>query len=261
MLGVHPYLSPGELVARFTPLARYLAHATGRQVEVRVGRSYAEHINALGTGLIDLAYMGPASYVTMTRQFGPRPLLVRQVINHDPLLKGEIVVRQNSPIRTLGDFQGKCFYFGDANSTMSHILPELTLARAGVPLSRLGSYHTLDGHNNIALGILSGDCDGGAVKSEVYEAFKLRGLRAVADLPEVADHVLVASNHLPPELVQKLRQALLKLNQDPDGPRIMTAIHPHMTALVPARDSDYDSLRHLMESAAHMNPAKVPISP
>ncbi len=261
LLGVHPYLPPDELMVRFTPLARYLARTTGRQVEVRVGRSYAEHINALGTGLIDIAYMGPASYVTMTRQFGPMPLLARQVINDDPLLKGEIVVRQDSPIKTLSDFKGKCFYFGDVHSTMSHILPELTLARAGVPLSRLGSYRTLDGHENIALGILSGDCDGGAVKSEVYDAFKPRGLRAVAELPEVADHILVASHHLSPELVKKLRQAILNLSQDPDGHHIMTSIHPHMTALVPVRDSDYDSLRTLMESAARTKPDQATVSP
>lgn len=251
ILGVHPYLPPHELIERFTPLARYLSRATGRQVEVRVGQTYAEHINALGTGLIDIAYMGPASYVTMTRQFGPRPLLARQVINHDPLLKGEIIVRQDSPIKTLSDFRGKCFYFGDVNSTMSHILPELTLARAGVPLSQLGSYRSLKGHDNIALGVLSGDCDGGAVKSEVYEAFKSRGLRVVAELPEVADHVLVASNHLPPELVRQLRQAILDLNHSPEGHHVMTSIHLHMTGLVPARDSDYASLRELMATAAH----------
>ena len=99
VLAVQPYLPPEEIVRRFTPLAEALAGTVGRPIVVRVGVTYAENIASIGTDSVDIAYMGPASYVRMTGRYGTKPLLARQVINGDPMLHGEIFVRQDSPIR------------------------------------------------------------------------------------------------------------------------------------------------------------------
>jgi phosphonate transport system substrate-binding protein len=248
ILGIHPYLPHDELITRFTPLANYLAGSIGRPVVVRVGRDYAEHIKAIGNDMIDIAYMGPAPYVEMVEKYGRKPLLARQVINDTPYLKGEIIVRQDSPLKSLTELKGKCFLFGDVNSTMSYIMPHHMLEHAGVPLSSLGSYKFLEGHKNVALAVLAGTCDAGAVKQEVFQEFEPKGLRALAELPLVVDHLFVASGKLPAPLVRKLRKAFIALNGLPEGKGIMASIHPDMTALVPPKDQDYDSLRTLMKS-------------
>ena len=249
ILGVHPYLPHNEIISRFTPLADYLAQAIGRPVTVRVGRDYNEHIEAIGSDSIDIAYMGPAPYVQMMAKYGRKPLLARQVINDSPFLQGEIVVRQDSKLSSLKELKGKNFCFGDSNSTMSSLLPQRMLENAGVPLSRLGNYKFLEGHQNVALAVLAGNCDAGAVKREVFQEFESRGLRVLAEMPQVADHVFVASAKLPAPLVGKLRTAMLALNTQPGGRAIMGKIHPDMTALVAPKDGDYNSLRTLLKVA------------
>lgn len=250
ILGVHPYLPHDEIVARFTPLANYLSRSLGQPVTVRVGRNYEEHIEAIGTDSIDIAYMGPVPYVKLTETFGKKPLLARQVINNDPYLRGEIIARRDSTIRALSDLKGKCFVLGDPNSTMSSVLPKIMLEQSGVRMTDLARTLVMEGHKNVALTVLAGDCDAGAVKREVYQEFAAKGLRVVAELPLVSDHLFVASSKLPPSLIQKLRQAFLKLNRLPEGKAIMASIHPQMTALVAPKDSDYDNLRALFNSKA-----------
>jgi phosphonate transport system substrate-binding protein len=246
ILAVHPYLPTEEIVSRFTPLANYLGRAIGRPVEVRVGRDYAEHMEAIGSDSVDIAYIGPSLYVEMIERYGMKPLLVRQEVNNQPYLSGEIVVRQDSPIQTLADLKGKSVIFGDPNSTMSFIVPKRMLELAGVPLQSLGSYQHVEGHKNVALAVLAGDFDAGAVKDEVFAEYSKKGLRSLAHSPMVADHLFLTSNKLPTVLVDRLRSLMLNLNESPQGKSIMKAIHPQMTRLVPASDGDYDSLRRYM---------------
>ena len=63
----------------------------------------------------------------------------------------------------------------------------------------------------------------------------------------MSDHVFVASSKLPGELVRKLRTALLQLDRDPKGAAILQSVTKGMTALVPVKDSDYDTLRAVLK--------------
>src|SRR3989344_9467952 len=75
ILAVHPYLPVKEIVTRFTPLADYLGNEIGRPVSVRVGSDYQEHIVYVGKDEADIAFMGPAPYVTMLANYGKKPIL------------------------------------------------------------------------------------------------------------------------------------------------------------------------------------------
>lgn len=245
ILAVHPYLPSDEIQKRFTPLADYLGKQLGRQVQVRVGRDYEQHVEAVGLDSVDIAFMGPASYVKMVARYGAKPLLARIEINGKPILSGYIVTRVNSTLRTLADLRGKRFAFVDPDSTMGTIVPRHVMQQAGVGLRQLGAYQHLGGHKDVALGVLNGDFDAGAVKSEVYDELAPRGLRVLAKLPDVSEHLFVTRADLPARQVAFLRQALLQLKSAPNGAAILRAINKDMTAMVPVVDADYDSLRKL----------------
>ena len=248
ILAVHPYLPAPEIHRRFGPLASHLGRALGRPVQVRVGQDYDQHIAAIGHDQVDIAFLGPASYVRMDDRYGRKPILARFQVGDDPHLYGVIAVRQDSPVQRLTDLRGRRFAFADPESTMGHLVPRHMLLQAGLPLDALGQYRYLGSHRNVALGVLAGDFDAGAMKREVFDEFAAHGLRALALSPPSPDHLFVTRATLPTADVARLRQAMLTLQAQPGGRDLLKRLHPGLTALVAGSDGDYDGLRAIVRA-------------
>jgi phosphonate transport system substrate-binding protein len=246
VLAVHPFKPATVLTTSFTPLTNYLGQRLGEPVTLRITKDYAAHLEVVGQNVADLAYMGPAPYVKLVERYGPRPLLARQVIRDSPVFHGKVIVRADSPLRSLADLKGKRVAFGDVESTMGHLVPRYMLLQSGVALSDLALFKFIGDHLNVVLGVLAGDFDAGAVKEDVFEQNVARGLRAIATSPPIPDHLFVARSDLPAEKVAALRTALLEVGQMPGGAAILDAMTPGVTNLVAAADSDYDALRTML---------------
>ena len=245
-LAIHPFKPPTELVDAFTPLANYLAQRTDHSITISISKSYQDHVDNIGKDAVDIAYMGPASYVKLRETYGPKRLLARQAINGLPTFHGKIFVRNDSTIHSLQDLIGKRFAFGDANSTMGFLVPYYMLLQAGVPREKLAVAGTINGHVNNVIAVLAGDYDAGAVKEDVFYQYEKRGIRAIATTPPIADHLFVASDQLNEQTVSLLRTALLELSQQADGATILNSVTPGITALVAAKDEDYRNLREIL---------------
>lgn len=246
ILGVQPYLPVSEIKRRFTPLADYLAQVAGQPVSVRMGGNYEEHIEAIGTDRIDIAFLGPVPYLHVLRRFGHKPLLAAFAVDGKPQLYGVIFTRQDSTVQSLAELADKRFAFGDPESTMSHIVPRYMLMQAGIAKGLPRHADFLGAHKNVALAVLAGDFDAGAVKKEIFDEFAPRGLRALAVSEGMPDHLFVTRGDMPPLQVARLRDAMLRLKDQPAGPQILANLHPGLTALVPVSQADYGVLREIV---------------
>jgi phosphonate transport system substrate-binding protein len=248
-LGVHPYLPATELVGRFTPLARYLEERLGRPVEIVIAATYEAHIERIAANDLTLAFLGPVPYVLLTDSHGPLPVLAVLEIEGRARFHGAVITREDTPLRSLADLAGKSVAFVDPNSTMGYVVPRYLLAQHGVTLDDLAGHKFLNSHDNVALGVLMGQYDAGAVKDETLDRYRPRGLRALAITPDIPEHVFVAGYHVKPALVEALRAALLALPQAPGGDDILRAIKADLTGLAPVVDADYDGLRQMTDLA------------
>ncbi|UCE72523.1 MAG: phosphate/phosphite/phosphonate ABC transporter substrate-binding protein [Nitrospiraceae bacterium] len=242
-LQIHPYLPASELLTRFAPLTRYLSRITGTEINCNISKNYEEHIEKVGKNMVDIAYLGPASYVKLVSKYGTKPILARLEVKGSPFFKGVIITSKSSKILSLDDLKGKSFAFGDPHSTMSYLVPLYMLREKGVTYESLERHEFLNSHKNVVLGVLMGDFDAGAVKEEVYYQYRDRGLRDVAWTPEVSEHLFVARSTLPQESIEALRKALLGIQRKDV---ILSSIKQDVTAMVPARDEDYDNLRSIL---------------
>lgn len=245
-LGVHPYLPSTELVRRFAPLVEHLSNRLGRPIELQIARTYQSHAANIGSDGVDLAYVGPATYVKITAKHGPKPILARLEVDGKPGFQGVIVVREQSPVMELADLKGRSFAFGNRNSTMSFVVPRHLLNNAGVDLNALSHYEHLRNHQDVALGVLAGYFDAGAVKEEVFWKYRSRGLRALTHSPVISEHLFITRSGLSPDLIEHLRELLLTLADEPNGASLLRSLKKNLTRLVPAHDRDYDNLRRIL---------------
>ena len=246
-LSVHPYLAASDLVKRYTPLAEYLGRQLGRPVMLEIGSSYDTHIHKIANGLVDIAFMGPSSYVKLTSQYGKRPLLAAFKTKEGKFFHGHIMVRKDSPVASLSQLKGKRFVFGDNASTLSHVVPRHMLLKAGIDVQKLATVSYVANHDNIALGILAGTFDAGAVKEEVYLQYEPRGLRSLARSAPITDHVFIARDNLPKETVRALQKAFLQLSDSAGGRQIISGMRNDVIGLVPSDDRDFNDLRVIMD--------------
>lgn len=255
-LGIYPMAETTRAVKMFTPLANYLGTRTGRAVEIEVAPDYAEQLERIGQDRYDLAYVGPANYVRLLAKYGPRPLLARLETNGSPVYRGAIIARNDSPISALQDLRGKRMVFGHKGSTMGYLVPRHMLWKAGIDLKSLGSYGFLPNQEDVALSVLAGIYDAGAVRQQIFDQFEARGLKAVVWSPLLSEHVFVASSKLDPKTRQALAQALLDLSKAPGGFEILAAIQRSATGFVPASESDYEAFKGIIADTDKLEAAK-----
>lgn len=246
-LGIHPYLPEHDLQARFAPLAEYLSRQLNRKVIIKISRSYDSHIENAGNNHYDISYIGPASYINLTKSYPQPRLLGRLEVNGKPYFNGYIITRSDSGIDNLAQLKGKRFAFGSPNSTMSYLVPKYMLEQAGVPLESLGNYEFQGDHKNVALGVLLGEFDAGAVKEEIYFEFRDKGIKAIGKSPDISEHLFIASSNLSIDLVKKIQAILFSLSTTDDGMTVLHAIKPSVTGIVPVHNNDYNVLRQIIK--------------
>jgi phosphonate transport system substrate-binding protein len=245
ILRIHPYLPSLELLDRFKLLANYLSKKIDKKIIIEISKDYDDHMQKIGNDKFHIAVMGPFSYVKMVQRYGKKPILCRFEVNGKSVFKGAIIVSKNSKIKKLEDLRGKRFAFVDPESTMGYIVPLYLLLNEGIYLKDFSSYKFLYNHHNVALSVLAGAFDAGAIKEDVFYAYEKRGLRAIAWSPYISEHIFIASKRLPEKTLKKLEESLIQLKKSEEGIKILRKIQDNLTGFVPASDKDYEYLREI----------------
>lgn len=247
-LAVYPYRPAIEIQNHFAPLIKLLEAAINRPISLRIGRDYDEHMRMVIEEAVDLAYIGPAGYLALDTQVRGLSLLCRMEIEGRAELGGHIVVRQDSPLKSLADLRGRRMAFTDRNSTMGYLVPRAVMAKAGVREKDLLAQRFFGSNENVAMAVMSGDFDAGAMRADAFDSYVAVGLRSLHELPRFSEHVFVATRRLAPPLRESLRKAMLSLADTPAGREALQQTRKNATALVPGKPADFDGLRRLLGS-------------
>lgn len=258
-LGLVPFESGEELLKDIQPLVDVLEQGMGMEINPMVATDYTGVVEAFKNNQLDVAFLSPAAYVLAKQEADVR-IIVKSMRNGSGNYYGAIIVRGDSPIKTMQDLKGKIFSFGDPISTSGHIFARKLMLEAGLnPEKDLDKYIYSGSHDATILAVLNGKVDAGATyaddtqgKSNSWNRFlepkdrdKIRVLKYTEAIP--SDTICV-SKDFPPELTQRLQKTILDFSASPKGKALLQKLY-HFDGYATATDADYKSVRDGFASA------------
>lgn len=242
--GVIPRFNPHVTYEYYQPLMDYLDRATPYHFELRLGRTYLGTTADLEKGVTDVAYLGGATYALARHKFGARALVKPLNPHGGSTYRCHIVVRKDSPIKTIADLKGKSMAFGARRSTTGSLIPNYMLVEAGVTPDLLKTLKNFHNHEEVAKAVLKGVFDAGAVKNVVAWKYEGQGLRTIAVSEELPNAPIAAGPTLPKDAEAALTKALLSINgNNPEGQAALAKLGPELRhGFVRVRGEDYDFL-------------------
>lgn len=234
---------PAQMDKRLSPLTTYLSESLGRPVILTLSPNMASAIDAIVQGTVDLAYLTPVAYVKSQKQ-GQTPLVVKVVTNGQGSFQLMIVVREDSPIRSVADLAGRSFAFGDQGA----LLQRAVVVGAGMPLEKLGSYDFLGHYDNIVRSVLHRNVDAGILVDASALKWQGKDIRILHRSAPLPPYNITASSKLDPAVLTRAREALLRLDpKHPEHLPVIRALDDSCSGFAPTDDAEYDVIRELIQ--------------
>jgi phosphate/phosphite/phosphonate ABC transporter binding protein len=213
-----------------------------------LSKSYNETIIALGQGDIDMAFMGPLTYLHARAEYNAVSILKSITENGESFYRSVIVTKNDSQIRKLSDLQGKSFAFASMKSTSGNLIPRYLMAEYGIHLRHLENYNNFNYHDTVVKWVLKGEYDAGAVRESVAEKYIPLGLKIIARSEPIPTGPLVIGSQTPHILVKTVKAALLDMVKTDEGIKVLRKIDPEfMGGFAETDDSDYEHIRKMIK--------------
>ena len=151
--------TPGDTRRAYEPFFAALAQATGRPMELTVTTDWAGIAVALGTGQVDVAWMGPWGYVLAKARAGAEALAT-VLYRGEPTYHAIILARPDLAIaRFPEDARGMSISFADAGSTSGWLVPSHWFQTQGIDPKTYFKYRDGASHAANVTAVANGQVD------------------------------------------------------------------------------------------------------
>jgi phosphonate transport system substrate-binding protein len=246
-VGFIPAEDSRAMVRQSQAILDIVAKHTGMKVDAFVGSDYNATIEALRSGHVDVALLGPFSYVLATTVAPVEAFAVTVIARTmQPSYQSIIIASKDSAINTLADLKGKTFAFVDPGSTSGFMVPSAAFIRAGItPEKDFRQVMYSGGHDATIVAVGSGKVEAGAVADRIYERGCAKGLadcnklKVVWTSPPIPNDPLLYRKNLSDDMKKKIREAFFSVKNLAFGEMGTVA------RFDPASDKDYDPIRDI----------------
>ncbi len=255
-----PSQNAETLEAKAKPLEKLLGDRLGIPVHVSVSTNYNTIIEAMASKQVDIGFLPPNGYVLAHDNKKAADLLLqaqRYGVEKDTgkptkdlvdFYLAMIVVKKDSPIKTLEDLKGKKIGWQDVTSSAGYVFPAAEMKKAGIDPDKDVQGVTIKGHGAAITAVLNGQVDAAPVFQDARNIVK-------KDVPDVFDktRVIYYTEKIPndtisvrpdmsPEWKDKIQKAFIAIGKDPEGQKVIMDVYSHV-GYTPGDDKNFDPVR------------------
>lgn len=242
--GVLPQRSATLIAQYWNPILDYVGRKSGVTLELGMRRTSQEYSDAEAQGEFDFVYNNhifapshaAAAYRVMARMAG-KPI------------HSQIVVLDGSPVRSLGELEGREIGFPSKNAFVGYAAPMSVLIQAEVTVKPVFGGN----QEGVMAQLRAGAISAAGVNSRVLQEYAMREnfkYRALWTSLAYRDLPVAAHPRIPMPVVKAVREALIGMAADAEGLKILTASaaiikqEPPL-GFVSAEDAEYRNQREV----------------
>lgn len=234
-------------------LVGYLRKETGLNIKQIFPDTFNKHVKMVGQGRIDISYSNPFIYIKIANRYGAHAFSRVVEMNKRKNFRGQIICRaDNRSIKNIADCRGKRWIAVDRTSAGGYLYPLGLFYNHGLRKSDFSEIAFSPGpggkQEKVVLAVYAGKYDIGTIRegtlNVVSDKIDINEIRIVASSRWYPGWVYSARKGLAPEIVEKIKKALLKLNyNNKDYKPILQAAD--IMGIIPSDDKDFDLVRKL----------------
>ncbi|XPG70043.1 phosphate/phosphite/phosphonate ABC transporter substrate-binding protein (plasmid) [Variovorax sp. 350MFTsu5.1] len=217
----------------------------GMPVKPFVATDYNGVIEALRAKKLDVAYLGPFSYVLASSVADVEAFAVAVTKKTgQSSYKSVIIARSDSGSTAPADLRGKTFAFVDPTSTSGHLFPKAGLLQGGFnPETHFSRVIFSGSHDASILAVANKKVDAAAVADRILASAIAKGqvkqedLRVVWSSQPIPESPMVWRKDLDPALKEKVAKALANIKDLPWGDQGV------LNGFQPTNDAAYNVIR------------------
>ncbi|MDO9566002.1 MAG: phosphate/phosphite/phosphonate ABC transporter substrate-binding protein [Candidatus Desulfaltia sp.] len=235
-------------------LIEYLKKETGLNIKQVFPDTFDEHMRMVEQGKIDISFSNPCVYVKIAHRCGAGAFAQVIEVYGKKNFRGQIICRSdNKKIKTLEDCKGKRWIAVDPSSAGGYLYPLGHFYDHGITKKDFAEIAFSPGpggkQEKVVLAVYAGKYDIGSIRegtlNVVADKIDIGQIRVVAHSKWYPGWVYASRRELDPEIVGRIRDALLRLNYDnPEHRKILDMAD--ITGVAHSKDSEFNSVRNLL---------------
>lgn len=236
--GVVPQQSAAQLARNWGPILKHIENNTGITLRFATAPSIPEFERRMASGEYDISYMNPYHYTVFHESPGYQAFAKAK----DKLIKGIVVVRKDSPIESIDQLDGSQMAFPAPAAFAASVLPRAYLSRENIDVDP----KYVSSHDSVYLSVARGlyPAGGGIVRTfRSIDPSIQDELRILWTTRPYTSHALAAHPRVSGDVVAKISQSLITLDETPQGKEFLKALS--WKGVEPATNERWDDIRDL----------------
>lgn len=244
----------------YKPVTDRMAKMTGKKIEFFMPTSYASVVEALLGGFVDVAVLGPYTYVIANSKdpnievfatYAKRPGHLQE---EGPGYKAALVSKKGSKFTSIESLKGATIGLTDPGSTSGNLVPRVVFTKViGQPLEDYFSKVVYTGSHELStVAVHQGKVDAAFVATHRFDnvvnkgEVKLTDYNVLWSSPAIPQDPFVYRDSLCDELKAKIADTFLGLKDEMQAKKFLDNVKSN--TFVKMTSSDYDVIRDLKKA-------------